>query len=263
MRENILNKILVICCIIIAMGCSSKKLLVVKRPVADSAINATDDKAERLAAVSSSQITFNTFSGRAKTKLDINGNDNDVTLNIRVNRGQKIWISITAIAGIEVARALITPDSIQVLNRIDNVYLNKPFNYIYNYADKQVNFGTLQSLLVGNAIPELINANTTVEFNDNKTTLSGNVKGLLYKILLGADLRVSEMTLQNPETRQSLQVTNSAFTQADDHIVPSEVNITSVSGNNKVLVNLRYTKVEFDKVLEYPFSIPKNYEPAN
>ncbi|MDB5063507.1 MAG: hypothetical protein JWP67_3350, partial [Mucilaginibacter sp.] len=45
--------------------------------------------------------------------------------------------------------------------------------------------------------------------------------------------------------------------------IPSQVDILSTAGNNKIQANLRYMKAEFDLPLEYPFSIPKSYEAAN
>lgn len=263
MRRNILSKAAWLVLLAALSACGTKRLAAVKRPTTDSAAAVrTSDLATRLAAIRSKQVTFNTFSGKAKTKLAINGNENDVTLNIRVNRDQKIWISITAIAGIEVARALITPDSIQVVNRLQNVYLKKPFSYVYKYAGRQVNFRTLQALLVGNAIGELLNENAKFTPEGANTSLTGNLNGLAYKLLLGADLRATQTNLANQQAGQSLQVANRVFTQADGRIVPSEIDITSNAPGNKALIYLRYTKVEFDKPLEYPFSIPKSYEPA-
>ena len=267
MRRNIWNNVILAACLVTGVGCSSKKLVVVNRPVKDTAAAATikvDDKEARLAAIRSKQVTFNTFSGRAKTRLDINGNDNDVTLNIRVNRDHKIWISITAIAGIEVARAQITPDSIQVINRLQSVYLKKPFSYVYNYASRQVNYKTIESLLVGNAMPELLNQPDAVIQPDNENmAVTGSLQGLVYKLLLGADLKVSQFNLTDAAARQNLQVANKVFIQATNRIIPSQIDISSNAPGNKTLVNLRYTRAEFDVPLEYPFSIPKSYKPAD
>lgn len=245
-------------------ACKSKKLVVVNRPTVDSAaaIKANDVRS-RIAAIRSKQVTFNTFSGKAKTKLAFNGNDNDVTLNIRVSRDQKIWISVTAIAGIEVARALITPDSILVRNNFQGVYLKKPFSYVYTYASKQVNFKTLQSLLVGNAIPELVNENATYKPEGTNTAVTGTLQDLIYKLLLGPDMKVTQTNLSNQAAAQSLQVTNKVFIQADNRVIPSQIDIASTASGRKIQVNLRYTTAEFDKPLEYPFSIPKSYEAAN
>jgi len=112
-------KLAAICCLLFVFSCKSRKPLVVKRVAADTvaAIKPVDTKAAKLVAIKAKQTSFNTFSGKASTKLDINGNSNNVTLNIRIQRDHKIWVSITAIAGIEVARAQITPDSIFLVNR--------------------------------------------------------------------------------------------------------------------------------------------------
>jgi hypothetical protein len=264
MKRNILNKIAIGCCVLTLLSaCKSKKLVVVNRPTTDSAAINKNDVRARVQAIQSKQVSFNTFSGKAKTKLDINGNANDVTLNIRINRDQKIWISITAIAGIEVARALITPDSIQVINRFQSVYFKKPFSYVYTYAPRQVNFKTVQSLLVGNAISELVNEDATFKTEATNTALSGNLQGLIYKLLLGPDMKVTQTNLSNPGARQSLQVTNNVFIQADNRVIPSQIDIASTAGDKKIKANLRYTTAEFDRQLEYPFSIPKSYQPAN
>jgi hypothetical protein len=265
MKRNILNKIAVVFCLLALVACKSKNLVVVNRPntAVDSAAIKENSIRARLDAIRSKQVTFNTFSGKAKTKLDINGNSNDVTLNIRVARDQKIWISVTAIIGIEIARAQITPDSIIVVNRLQSVYLKKPFSYVYTYASRQINFKTLQALLIGNAIPELLNPNTNFETQGNNTALSGNLQDLIYKLLLGPDMKVTQTNLSNQFGGKSLQVANNVFIQASNRVIPSQVDISSTAGDKKIQLNLRYTQAEFDKPLEYPFSIPKSYEAAN
>src|SRR5205823_1288574 len=149
---------------------------------------------------------FNTFSGKARTKLDINGSSNDVTLNIRIQKGQKIWVSVTAIAGIEVARTLITPDSLLVINKLQGLYLRKPFGYIYSFTSKQITYGSLEALLVGNAIPELINNNAQMQADSGRTVLSGNLQELVYKLVLGTDMKANHTELTDQDAGQSLIV---------------------------------------------------------
>ena len=263
MKKNTLNKTAILILLVVAVSCKSKKLVVVTRPVTkDTSVVKTADVTDKLNTIRSRQVTFNTFSGKAKTKLAINGDANDVTLNFRVSRDQKIWISITAIAGIEIARALITPDSIQVVNRFQSIYLKKPFSYVHRYASRQVNYRTLQSLIVGNAIGELLNPNAKFSPEGFNTAITGNLQGLIYKLLLGPDMKVTQTNLNDPIAAQTLQVANKVFIQADSRVIPSQIDITSTTPGNKVLVNLRYTQAEFDRVLEFPFSIPKSYQPA-
>lgn len=265
MRKNILNKLLIVLSVATIFGCKAKKQLVVRKADSTVAVAPTVNPAiAKIAAVKEKQVAFNTFSGRAKTKLAIDGKSNDVTLNIRIQHTKKIWVSITAILGVEVARALITPDSILVVNRLQGVYVKKPFSYIYNYASRQVNYQTVESLLVGNPISELLNDNSKVTTGANgNTTLSGNLQNLIYSLLIGPDYKVTQTSLSNAAAGQSLQVSNSQFIQADNRIIPSQINITSTVKNKNIQAELQYNRTEFNQPLEYPFTIPDRFSPAN
>lgn len=270
MRGNTLNKIYTAAAAILLLAsCKAHKQLIANRP-ADSGRQPVVAPAKprantvnaKLTAIRAKQLTFNTFSGKAKTKLNINGSTNDVTLNVRIQRDQKIWVSVTAILGVEVARALITPDSIVVINRLQGVYMEKPFSFVYQYASRQVNFKTLQALLVGNAVPGTLADDAQIGSDNANTLLTGRIQDLVYKLTLGPDYKVSQTNLSNPQG-QALQVNNSAFIQAGGHELPSQIDIASAAGSKKVNISLHYNNAEFDKVLEYPFSIPDRFTPAN
>ncbi|MDB5089141.1 MAG: hypothetical protein JWR09_3135 [Mucilaginibacter sp.] len=258
-------KLITICCLLLVFSCKSRKQVIVKRVVADStaAIKPVDTKAAKLTVIRAKQTNFNTFSGKAKTKLDISGSSNDVTLNIRIQKDKKIWVSVTAIAGIEVARAVITPDSIMLINRLQSLYVRKPFSYLNKFAGKQVNYKTLESILIGNAIPELLTEDAEFLSVNGNTTLSGNLNDVIYKLILGPDLKTTQTNLANQSAAQTLQVTNSAFIQATNRVIPSQIDMASVVKDKKIQVNLHYTKADFDQPQDYPFSIPSRYQPAD
>lgn len=258
MRRNTLNRLLIICCVLVILGCKAKKQAIVA-----SKPSATPDKSiSKLDAIKSSQLNFNTFSGKAKTKLDINGSTNDVTLNIRIQKGQKIWVSVTAIAGIEVARALITPDSLLVINKLQGLYLRKPFEYIYSYASRQINYDSLEALLVGNVIPQIINNDAKMQSDSGHIVISGNLRELVYTLLLGSDLKANHTELTDEHAGQSLIVDNTVFIPAGNRVIPSQIDMSSVMAKKKVKMNLHYIKVDFDQPLEFPFSISSSYSPA-
>ena len=255
-------------CLLLSIGCKAKKQLVTIKPViADStriAVKAAAAPAvSKLAAIKLAQLYFNTFNGKAKAKLNINGSTNDVTLNIRIKRDQKIWVSVTAIAGIEVARALITPDSILLINRLQSLYIRQPFSFVYKFTGNRVNYKTVETLLTGNAMPELINDDTAIQTTANTTVLTGSLQDLIYKLILGDSLKVTQENLGNRAEGQSLQVNNSVFTQTANKLVPSQIDITSMVKAQKIQVNLHYIKIDFDQPLDYPFSIPSRYQPGS
>jgi hypothetical protein len=266
MRRDILNKLLIALCLLVMVSCKAKKKLVVvpsapvpaQAPIV-KAINPIDD-------IKARQLNFNTFAASGSGSLNIDNNSNDVKLNIRVEHNKRIWVSvsITALLTFEVARVLITPDSLFVVNKVESKYLRKPFSYIYTYASKQINYKMLEALLVGNAMPEILNdPRVILQPTNGNVTLSGKLQDLVYRLTLGPDKRPQQLNLSNPAEEQTLQVTNSVPVQADNKIVPSQIDIQSAIKNKKIQVNLQYTKVDFDQQLEYPFNIPERYKPAD
>ncbi len=246
------------------VSCKARKKLVVVTPPPTPAVAPTAKPVNPIDAIKAQQVNFNTFAAKASTTLSLDDNSNDVTLNIRINHDKKIWISVTAVLGIEVARALITPDSLYVINKLQGVYLKKPFSYIYTYASKQITYKTLEALLIGNALPEILNdPRVILQPTNGNVTLSGKLQDLVYRLTLGPDKKPQQLNLSNPAEAQSLQVTDAAPVQAGNKIVPSQIDIQSAIKNKKIQVNLHYTKVDFDQQLDYPFNIPDRYKPAD
>lgn len=271
MKRSIQNKVLASAIVLAMFSCKAKKQLVqtnINQPaVTDSAavapVKADNSKAEKLVSIQSRQINFNTFSGKARTRLEIDGKGYDVTLNIRIQKNKQVWVSITAIAGIEVARALITPDSIKIINKLQSVYLKKPFSYVYQYTGRQINYGTVEAIVVGNAVPEFIKADATISTSGNNTIISGILNELAYQTTFGADLKVAGLKLNNQRSSQKLDVNNSSFIQADNRILPSVIAISSAAGQNSFKADLNYIKTEFDQAVDTPFKEPKSYTLIN
>ncbi|WP_040626221.1 DUF4292 domain-containing protein [Mucilaginibacter paludis] len=280
MKKSISNKLVMLCCLLVLFSCKAKKKLVAERK-ADTTAVSTDTatstvakttsaattidnlKLEKLKTIRSKQVDFNTFSGKAQAKLDINGDSHDVTMNVRIKKDHQIWVSITAVLGIEVARALITPDSIKLMNKLEATYLKKPFSYVYTYTSRQINYKTLESLLIGNAVPELINDGAALKPGNGNIEVSGNLQELVYKLILGPDLRVSQTNMSNSLAGQSLQVDNSMFVQTSNRVLPSQININSVSQQKKIQVNLHYNKADFDLPVDFPYAVPGRFTMLN
>jgi hypothetical protein len=262
MKENISNKLLIVCCLLAVMGCHTRKKLLATNPQASATSAAPANNIEdKLNSIRAQQTNFNTFSGKAKTSLNINGDTHDVTLNIRIANNQKIWVSITGLLSIEGARAVITPDSIMVLNRLQSIYLKKPFSFIYAYTNKQIDYPMLQALFTGNVVPKLLNDSARYTAAGDSVKLDGKLGDLVYKLLLGSDLKVTRTDLMNDAEGQSLQVNNSFIVQ-NNQKVPAQIDIISLAKSNKIEVNLHFVKVEYNQPQDYPFVIPPSYAPA-
>src|SRR4051812_29184607 len=100
MKRSILNKFAVLLFLLIFIGCKVKKGVIQQAP---SVSGLSYSKTEILDNIIAKQANFNTLAMRAKTTLNIDNSSNNVTMIIRIQKDKAIWVSATAIAGLEVA----------------------------------------------------------------------------------------------------------------------------------------------------------------
>ena len=246
-------------------ACKAKKVMVTPTATAPAVPTANvNKKADNLKLLKAKDVSFNTLAIKAKANLDFAGNKNGVTMNIRMERDKQIWVSITAtIIGMEVARAVITPDSIKVRNNIQSTYLKKPFNYAYRYTSKNVNFKMLQAIFAGNTIPDFTTELADVNQQNGTWTISGEEGTLAFKMLFNQLLKPGEHNLNDLKSGQALKVSYGGYQQVNDGLFPANLTINSMAGTKRVNLQMDYTKVDRNIPLDFPFSVPKNYELVN
>lgn len=261
MRKNISSRLFIVFIIFALFSCKSKKSLV-------NQSNSTTNPPEvsnkiGLKSLQANQLDFTTFSTKAATLLDLNGKSYDVTLSLRIKKNEMIWASITVIAGVEVARVLITPDSIQVMDRINAEHLKKPFQFVQSFTNKHVDYATLEALLVGNCIPFTLNEKSEITKNDDVVTLTGILENLSYQLKFNQDLKVNETLLEDKIASQMLNVNNQSYEIIDGRPSPLKLLIDSEARDKKIKVAMEYSKTTLNAVLDYPFNVPKRFSVIN
>ena len=95
---------------------------------------------------------YETISFKTDVKIETNGEKKSFKNNIRIKKDSAIWMSISPALGIEVARVIITKDSIKLLDKWNDQYYLGEFDYINEQFDTDLNFDILQDVLVANPI---------------------------------------------------------------------------------------------------------------
>lgn len=240
-------------------ACKAKKEIVAAPVVVAPVTETRNAKLDKMLAIKNNQSSFKTLSIKAKADLAIGANTNDVSMNIRIRNNEAIWVSVTAIAGLEVARALITPDSVKILNRLENVYVKKPFSYIYDYTNEKINFATLQSVLVGNTIEGLINDSTEVNIQGNQAHLKSILGSLIYNIHVNELDKVTQNILNDTSSKQMLTVNYGDFQSVMERQIPHGVTMKSQAKNKNIRLDLKFSKVDIDGLVDIPFRVPERF----
>mgnify|MGYP000888370455 FL=1 len=93
------------------------------------------------------ELHYDYLSARFNATFKQDKHNTQITGQIRIKRDSAIWISVSPLMGIEMARFLITNDSIRYLNRMENTYMLNSFDYINRLINSTLDFDMLQSKL--------------------------------------------------------------------------------------------------------------------
>lgn len=259
MKRNILNKAFLIICCFVAFGCKVRKPVTPALPATGIKESANFSKTEILQKISARPTNYQTAVIKAKADLAIGNNSHDVSMNIRMQKDKVIWVSVTAIAGIEVARALITPDSIKVLNKLQSVYIKKPFSFIYKYANKQIDFSTLQNMFLGDPLKGTLTDVSTVDINGGKVHVNGSLTDLAYSLIFNENYELIANKLSDKTSSQSLLLNYADYKDAGKRAVPYTVSIKSNAADKQVSIDLKYSQVSIDDLVDFPFTVSKRF----
>lgn len=203
------------------------------------------------------QKNFRTFSGRAKVHFEGNGQSQDFNANIRIQKDEKIWLSINALGLLEVFRAVLTPESLQAVNRLDKIYYEAPVSEVSNILPVAADFQTVQHLLLGGVLGEKGSVLQVAPAGDKNTVLVQRPDFQQVLILTGDstlyDQRVFEAGVQ-------LDLHYERYKASGNYLFPYTQVLQVKAPDNDVLLQLNYDKAVLDEPVEMPYSVPKKYK---
>jgi Domain of unknown function (DUF4292) len=212
--------------------------------------------------IKSNNIDCNTFSAKLKVHYEAtDGKDYEFNAFVRLQKNKKIWISINAtLLGIEAFRALITPDSAKVLNKLDKIYQQRSIGYLQDITHLPFDFNVLQSLILGN--PIYLDSNILYYLKDLQGISILSVGPIFRNYLtLNNDLSLKHSILDDVDQMKdrSCDITYGDYEKADTVLFSTYRKIV-VSEKGRLDVEMSFKNIHFNENLDFPFSIPKNYK---
>lgn len=249
---------IVLLLMIVLSGCGTKRKIGALENVQGAPVVVKD-------GYSINNLDFHTFKGRAKTRVEFGSDNQDVTLHIRVDRDKAIWISVTAtVVNYEVARVLITPDSIKILNKLQSEYIAKPFVYVNRYTGEGVDFGLLQDLLMANVNRKLLRTDRlTIASALDETQLVGINGDVSFQYSLNDNERPKVFRLTKVGSGDNLEAFYSSFVTIIGYDFPQNQSVSLSTNYLSIKALMNYNKVEFNEVIEMPFAVPSKYKVIN
>lgn len=254
-------------------GCRSRKPAEAPTPGKPLVDRSVQDLIDSLDA-NSFKTEWLTAKAIVSTKSD--GEETSFTINMRSKRDSVIWISITPLLGIEVARVIITPDSVKMLDRLHSKYTVSSFETINKLLQLRVNFEIVQSLLWGNFFAYKKNENrfNSVYTEEKQYILSSLTKNKLKRSLeendpnapviqdvyvMEQNFRITEVSVEDQKIKKTLHTNYSDFRETPGGLFPYRSK-TIINAEKKFELSIEYGKLTVGEPQEFPFNIPASYE---
>jgi hypothetical protein len=230
------------------------------------------------ANLKANEFKFDRLNAKLSVDAEIDSSSNSFTVSLRVKKDSVIWMSISKL-GIEFARVLITRDSVELVNRIKKTFFVGDFAYLSKLLNTDLDFETLQSILVGNSVSFYDeDEKTRSAIDDCQYLLSTIKKNKLRRVMeKGKEMRdpVQSIYLM-PETfkiarilfyefnpERNLDVHFSGYEKVDStQFFPMRIDC-SIKDHKQINIGISYTKVVFNEEQTFPFKIPADYEQIN
>lgn len=212
-----------------------------------------------LVALENSHLQYEWFSAKARVNYQDDSDSKSFTAAIRMRKDSVIWVSVTSMLGVEVARLLIHNDSVFLLDRLNKIYRHEPLSLLEQYFSFPLKIDLLQNILVGNALfiaPE----QAKIRQDRNKCTFASENVQYRYALSFDSDnLAISTEHLTDIQSGRSISLVFEDYKSEDERLFSYARTIT-VKADEPIELSLKFSKVKWNEPLTFPFQVSEKYE---
>lgn len=240
------------------------------------------------------------FSAKAATEVVQNSKESSFKSNFKLRRDSLVWASLSPALGIEIVRAVVSPDSVRFINKLNDEYFIGALNDLSARTNTEVSFEQLQSLLLGRALEFDPNDKYKSSVEGYRYVLTSRSKKKYIKVAEQTDAikdsslvympglkekHVERLLEKNeeklvvrkyyisPETfliteieifdlgrDQLLEIRYSEHIEVEGVLLPHHLEFFATDGKNIVSVSMDLSRIKVDQPQTMPFKIPEKYE---
>ena len=249
-------------------GCKTSRSII-KKPIKEEGPEYLFDK------LKDNELQFTWFSAKINVELLIDKKKTSFKGQIRIKKDSLIWVSFSPALGIEVARLMISEDSVKYINRLNNTYFVGDYQFLNDFLETSIDFDVLQSFIIGNDFQYYDIEKFRASIDAMEYRLSTAARQKLKKYVKKHE--VPQVFLQNiwlnPENFKITQVNireldqqtrkleayYEEFEDVDGQLFPGKM-IFDISAGENITVDVRFSRIDIKEALRFPFNIPDRYE---
>jgi hypothetical protein len=207
-------------------------------------------------------IDFVTFSAKLKIEYtDQSGKSQGANAQIRIQKDSLMWVSLTGALGVEGFRALITPDSVILMDKLEKTISRRSIASLQELTNLPLDFSALQDIIIGNPVyfTENIVSYKTDGFQATATSIGPYFKHLIDMDITSGKINYSKLDDVEASRNRTCFIAFSDYIIQQNKYFSTKREIT-VAEKSKLSVKIEYKQIAFGETLSFPFNIPKSYK---
>lgn len=189
---------------------------------------------------------------------------------LRMYNDSMIWVSISPGLGIEAARAMITKDSVYVLNRLNSTYFISDFTYLNNLLAVELNYHILQSILINNLFlyPDTNFNNFDSNYNTNQSDNYYTIKtkeeiinkqdSTNHSLRLNNQFKTVSISLDQKQSGLNINYLDQKY--IGNNILPGQINVKAIKNKKIITANVNYKRIKLNEEIRTSFKISDRYK---
>lgn len=180
---------------------------------------------------------------------------------LRMQNDSVIWISLSLKIGIEVARVMITDDTIKFVNRNTRTYIDESLEIINNALPIEASLQFFQDLLVGNLSNINNDERYKVTIEDGRYRLGNDSTELISNNIWVTpnSFKISRYNIKENYGNNVIELQYGEFQEVGGKLMPSKINL-ELSFGEKMSLEINYSDIKSGEKLNFPFNISKKYD---
>ncbi len=231
------------------VGCKSKAVLQKVLPVKNVRALISELQAR--------QLKYEWFVGKAKVKLETKTQELSFSVQIKQKKDSISWAAFKKVS-VEGARAQVSRQYVEVLDRQNNEYSKKPFAFLSSQLQIPFNFADFQQIVVGNAL-WLDKLNFVSSQDTAFYKLSGKNEQLELDLYLNPDGSLSR--LYAIIGAYSVEAIFGNYQPVENQPIAHEIELFLSSPEaGRTRVKIDYSRIELTAPDVVNFEIPEHYK---
>lgn len=191
------------------------------------------------------------------TRIKVKSTKQNVVVSgsIKSRADSLVWVRMTKL--LELARAQVTEENFQLINRLERTYSIYSYDDISTYIDPKEGIGAFQALLVGDIPFSLKDA----EFEESQLGYVLQVTDSISQraFVSKENLKLMSYEISSAKDSTSAKVQFSEYTETEKGPLPKKIHV-EITGADLQEISIEITKLVFSKNEQVDFEIPSNYK---